>query len=99
MLPFLVIPCLVIPCLVIQSQLKKIKQVAHQLKSGKNATDIKISKLLDLKHLHTSWTVDLHNHIHGEKEIIIKRFIEVGVIEVFNDARGIYERVENLFRS
>ena len=89
MLPFLVIPCLVIPCLVIQSQLKKIKQVAHQLKSGKNPTDIKISKLLDLKHLHTSWTVDLHNHIHGE----------VGVIEVFNDARGIYERVENLFRS
>ena len=42
-------------------------QVARQLKSGNDTTDIKVSLMLsDLKPLHAKWIVDLYNHIEGE---------------------------------
>ena len=42
-------------------------QVARQLKSGNDTTDIKVSLMLsDLKPLHAKWILDLYNHIEGE---------------------------------
>ena len=42
-------------------------QVARQLKSGNDPTDIKVSLMLsDLKPLHAKWIVDLYNYIEGE---------------------------------
>ena len=42
-------------------------QVAQQLKSGNDPTDIKVSsKLSDLKPRHPSWIVDLYKHMEGE---------------------------------
>ena len=75
-------------------------QVAHQLKSGKDPANIKISsKLSDLKPLHASWIVNLHNHMQGECETIVKGFKEAGIVEAIKDSEAIYERVENPFRS
>ena len=70
-------------------------QVARQLKSGKDPTDIKVSsKLSDLKPLHASWRVDLYKHMQGEDELILK-----GFKEAINDAQEVFERVENPFRA
>ena len=42
-------------------------QVTHQLKSGKDPANTKISsKLSDLKRLHVGSIVNLHNHMQGE---------------------------------
>ena len=41
-------------------------QIIHQLKSGKDPTNIKISKLSDLEPVHASSIVNLHNHMQGE---------------------------------
>ena len=42
-------------------------QVARQLKSGNDTTDIKVSLMLsNLKPLHAKWIVDLYNHIEGQ---------------------------------
>ena len=75
-------------------------QVARQLKSGKDPTDIKVSsKLSDLKPLHASWIVDLYKYMQGEDELILKGFKEAGIYEAINDAQEVFERVENLFRA
>ena len=75
-------------------------QVARQLKSGKDPTDIKVlSKLSDLKPLHASWIVDLYKHMQGEDELILKGFKEAGIYEAINDAQEGFERVENPFRA
>ena len=75
-------------------------QVARQLKSGKDSTDIKVSsKLSDLKPLHASWIVDLYKHMQGEDELILKGFKEAGIYEAINDAQEVFERVENPFRA
>ena len=54
-------------------------------------------KLSDLKPLHASWIVGLHNHTQKESEAIIKGFKEAGINEAINDAQGIYERFKNSF--
>ena len=75
-------------------------QVARQLKSGKDPTDIKVSsKLSDLKPLHASWIVDLYKHMQGDDELILKGFKEAGIYEAINDAQEVFERVENPFRA
>ena len=75
-------------------------QVARQLKSGKDPTDIKVSsKLSDLKPLHASWIVDLYKHMQGEDELILKGFKEASIYEAINDAQEVFERVENPFRA
>ena len=75
-------------------------QVARQLKSGNDPTDIKVSsKFSDLKPLHASWIVDLYKHIQGEDELILKGFKEAGIYEAINDAQEIFERVGNPFRA
>ena len=75
-------------------------QVARQLKSGKDPTDIKVSsKLSDLKPLHASWIVDLYKHMQGEDELILKGFKEAVIYEAINDAQEVFERVENPFRA
>ena len=68
-------------------------QVARQLKSGNDPTDIKVSsKFSDLKPLHASWIVDLYKHIQGEDELILKGFKEAGIYEAINEAQEIFER-------
>ena len=75
-------------------------QVARQLKSGKDPTDIKVSsKLSDLKPLHASWIVDLYKHMQGEDELILKGFKDAGIYEAINDTQESFERVENPFRA
>ena len=75
-------------------------QVARQLKSGNDPTDMRVSsKLSDLKPLHASWIVDLYKHMQGEDELILKGFKEAAIYEAINDAQEIFERVENLFRA
>ena len=75
-------------------------QVARQLKSGNDPTDIKVSsKLPDLKPLHASWIVDLHKHMPEEDQLILKRFKEAGIYEAINDTQEIFQRVENPFRA
>ena len=51
------------------------KYVSHQLKSGKDSTNIKISpNLSDMKPLHADWIVNLRNHMQGECETVVKGF-------------------------
>ena len=75
-------------------------QVAHQLKSSKDPTNIKISpKLSDLKLLHADWIVNLRNYMPGECETIVKGFKEASIVKTIKDSDTIYERVKNPFRS
>ena len=64
-------------------------QVAHQLKSVKYPINIKISKLSDLKSLHAGWIVNLHNHMQGEWETIVKGFSEAGIVEAIKDSEAL----------
>ena len=65
-------------------------QVARQLKSVNDPTNIKLSsRLSGLEPLHASWIVDLHKHMQGEDELILKGFKEA----------GIYKTVESPFRA
>ena len=74
-------------------------QVSHQLKSGKDLVDIKVSsKSSNLKILHTSWIVNLHNHLQGECETIVKGFEEAGIVEAIKNIEAIYEKVKDPFR-
>ena len=62
-------------------------QLAQQLKSDNDPTDIEVSsKLSDLKSLHACWIIDLYKHIQAEDELILKGFKENGIYEAINDA-------------
>ena len=75
-------------------------QVARQLKSSNDPTDIKLSsKFSDLKPLHASWIVDLYKHMQWEDELILKGFKEAGIYEAINEPKEIFERVGNPFRA
>ena len=76
------------------------KPSCPSIKSGKDQANIKIlSKLSDLKTLHAGLIVNLHNHMQGECETIVKGFKEAGSVEAIKDSEAIYERVEKPFWS
>ena len=73
--------------------------VAHQSKSGKDPANIKISsKFSDLKPLHASWILNLHNHVQGECKTIVKRFKEAVFVKAIKNSEDIYENVKDRFR-
>ena len=54
-------------------------QVARQLKSGNDSTDIKVwSKLSDMKPLHASWIVDLCKHTNKIYDVASRSFYFLG---------------------
>ena len=73
-------------------------QVFTQLQNGRDPTDVKISKLSDLKPTHARWNVDWYNHVIKEKEIIVRGFNSAGISEAVQNIEDIYEKIENLFR-
>ena len=75
-------------------------EVATQLNRGVETTEVKItSKLSDLKPLHASWIVDLYEHLKKETGMMIKGFDSAGITEAVNNAKSVYEKIENSFRS
>ena len=56
-----------------------------------------VSKLPDLKTLHAGWIVNLHNHMQGECETIVKGFKEAGTVQAIKDSEAIFERVKKQF--
>ena len=52
-----------------------------------------------MKTLHAGWIVNLHKHMQGECETIVKGFKEAGSVEAIKDSEAIYERVEKPFWS
>ena len=55
------------------------------------------SKLPDLKTLHAGWIVNLHNHMQGECETIVKGFKEAGTVEAIKDSEAIFRRLYQYF--
>ena len=60
--------------------------------------EVKItSKLSDFKPLNGSWIVDFYEHLKQETWMIIKGFVSAGITEAVNNARSVYEEIENPF--
>ena len=78
-------------------------QVFMQLQNGNDPTDVKISKLSDLKLIHARWIVDWYNHVIKEKEMIVRGFNSAGISETVQNAEDIFEKLriylENNFLS
>ena len=74
-------------------------KVSVQLKKVIDPTDIKIiSKLSNLKPLHTSWIVDLYKHLLDNQEIIVNSFDSAGISEAVTKASTILYKIENSCR-
>ena len=74
-------------------------EVSVQLKKGIGPADIKIiSKLSNLKSLHTSWIFDMYKHLSENQEIIVNGFDSVWISEAVTKASTILDKVENPFR-
>ena len=73
--------------------------VSVQLKKGIGPAGIKIiSKLSNLKSLHTSWIFDMYKHLSENQEIIANGFDSVWISEVVTKASTILDKAENSFR-
>ena len=74
-------------------------EVSKQLRTGKAATDVKVSlKLSVIKPLHVKWIVDLYNALKDEKEMAINGFRSTGITEAIKNAKDMVEKVESHFK-
>ena len=74
-------------------------EVLTQLRKGVDPCDVKINmSLTNLKPLHARWIVELYDHLHKQKDIIVKGFESAGVLEAIANAEAVMTRIENPFR-
>ena len=51
--------------------------------------------LTNLKPLHARWIVELYDHLHKQKDIIVKGFESAGVLEAIVNAEAVMTCIEN----